>query len=141
MAHGLSCSTACGIFPDQGSNTGRQALNHCATREARFMGFGRETPEPSFGLMADSRAGLGRIQDGPGISCSARKCSKNKRMGMSVGHKRNGRSSHGQSWNSLSNRITSVSVCCVPARAVLADAVSGAAWRRTQQQGWREAEG
>ena len=31
-------SRACGIFPDQGSNicpcTGRQILNHCATREA-----------------------------------------------------------------------------------------------------------
>ena len=37
MAHGLSCSMACGIFPDQGSNpcpcTGRRTLNHCATRE------------------------------------------------------------------------------------------------------------
>ena len=38
MAHGLSCSAACGIFPDQGSNPcpriGRQILNHCAPREA-----------------------------------------------------------------------------------------------------------
>ena len=38
VAHGLSCSAACGIFPDQGSNPcpciGRQILNHCATREA-----------------------------------------------------------------------------------------------------------
>ena len=37
MAHGPSCSAACGIFPDQGSNPGpcigRQILNHCATRE------------------------------------------------------------------------------------------------------------
>ena len=38
VAHGPSCSAACGIFPDQGSNPfpciGRQILNHCATREA-----------------------------------------------------------------------------------------------------------
>ena len=38
VAHGPSCSAACGIFPDQGSNpcprTSRQTLNHCATREA-----------------------------------------------------------------------------------------------------------
>ena len=37
VAHGPSCSVACGIFPDQGSNPcpiGRQILNHCATREA-----------------------------------------------------------------------------------------------------------
>ena len=38
VAHGPSCSTACGIFPDQGLNPcpciGRQILNHCATREA-----------------------------------------------------------------------------------------------------------
>ena len=38
MVRGLSCSSACGIFPDQGSNPcpciGRQILNHCATREA-----------------------------------------------------------------------------------------------------------
>ena len=37
MAHGFSCSAACGIFPDQGSNRvpciGRRILNHCATRE------------------------------------------------------------------------------------------------------------
>ena len=51
VAHGSSCSTACGIFPDQGSNPcplhrqadsqplhhqgspGRWILNHCATRE------------------------------------------------------------------------------------------------------------
>ena len=38
VAHGPSCSAACGILPDQGSNPcprqGRQILNHCATREA-----------------------------------------------------------------------------------------------------------
>ena len=38
MVHGLSCSAACGIFPDQGSNPsplhGRRILNHCASREA-----------------------------------------------------------------------------------------------------------
>ena len=37
MAHGLSCSAACEIFPDQGSTCvpciGRRILNHCATRE------------------------------------------------------------------------------------------------------------
>ena len=37
MAHGLSCSAACGIFPDQGSNPcplhWQAILNHCATRE------------------------------------------------------------------------------------------------------------
>ena len=38
VAHGPSCSAACGIFPDQGSTPvpciGRQILNHCTTREA-----------------------------------------------------------------------------------------------------------
>ena len=38
VAHGPSCSVACGILPDQGSNPCplhcRQILNHCATREA-----------------------------------------------------------------------------------------------------------
>ena len=39
VAHGPSCSVACGIFPDQGSKPcvpciGRRILNHCATREA-----------------------------------------------------------------------------------------------------------
>ena len=52
VAHGPSCSTACGILPDQGSNPcllhwqadsqplchqgspGRQILSHCTTREA-----------------------------------------------------------------------------------------------------------
>ena len=38
VAHGTSCSAACGIFPDQGSNPCplhcRRILNHCATREA-----------------------------------------------------------------------------------------------------------
>ena len=37
VVHGFSCSTACGIFLDQGSNPcpciGRQILNHCTTRE------------------------------------------------------------------------------------------------------------
>ena len=44
VAHGPSCSMACGIFPDQGSNLcpriGRQILNHCATREALLPIFG-----------------------------------------------------------------------------------------------------
>ena len=43
VAHGLSCSAACGIFPDQGSNPcpriGRWVLNHCATREVPGHGF------------------------------------------------------------------------------------------------------
>ena len=43
VAHGPSCSAACGIFPDQGSNPcpciGRQTLNHCATREAQTLSF------------------------------------------------------------------------------------------------------
>ena len=35
VAHGPSCSVACGIFPDQGFPCiGRQTLNHCTTREA-----------------------------------------------------------------------------------------------------------
>ena len=42
MVHGLGCSAACGIFPDQGLNSpafnvsciGRWILNHRATREA-----------------------------------------------------------------------------------------------------------
>ena len=43
VAHGPSCSAACGILPDQGSNRvpciGRQTLNHCATGEAPTMSF------------------------------------------------------------------------------------------------------
>ena len=42
MAHGLSCSAACGIFPDQGSNPCPlqwQILNHCTTKEARWCIF------------------------------------------------------------------------------------------------------
>ena len=39
VTHGPSCSAACGILPDQGSNScsriGRQTLNHRATREAQ----------------------------------------------------------------------------------------------------------
>ena len=45
MVHRLSCSAACGIFPNQGLNPvpcfGRWILNHCATRETpmyRFLG-------------------------------------------------------------------------------------------------------
>ena len=38
MAHGHSCSAACELFPDQGSNPcplhWRQILNHCAPRKA-----------------------------------------------------------------------------------------------------------
>ena len=48
QAHGLSCSMACGIFLDQGSNpescTGRQILYHWTTREApNYFYFDRET--------------------------------------------------------------------------------------------------
>ena len=43
VAHEPSCSAACGIFPDQGSNPcpciGRQVLNHCTTREAPIFFF------------------------------------------------------------------------------------------------------
>ena len=57
VAHGSSCSAACGIFPDQGSNPcplhwqadsqplrhqgspGRWILNHCTTREAPHQHF------------------------------------------------------------------------------------------------------
>ena len=43
VAHGPSCSAACGIFPDQGSNLcplhWQADSNHCATREALFIYF------------------------------------------------------------------------------------------------------
>ena len=43
VAHWLSCSAACGVFPDQGSNpcpcTDRQILNHCTTREVLIVLF------------------------------------------------------------------------------------------------------
>ena len=43
VAHGLSCSAACEIFPDQGQTcvpcVGRQTLNHCATRESPCLVF------------------------------------------------------------------------------------------------------
>ena len=42
VARGLSCSTACGIFLDQGSNPcplhWRRILNHCTTREVPDVG-------------------------------------------------------------------------------------------------------
>ena len=43
VTHGLSCSAACGIFPDQGLNPGpcisRQILTHCTTREVQACHF------------------------------------------------------------------------------------------------------
>ena len=43
VAHGLSCSAACGILPDRARTPvpciGRQTLNHCATREALHIIF------------------------------------------------------------------------------------------------------
>ena len=45
VAHGTSCSAACEIFPDQGSNPrplhwqAEQTLNHCTTREALSLCF------------------------------------------------------------------------------------------------------
>ena len=43
VAHGLSCSIACGIFLGQGLNPfpciGRRILNHCTTREVPPSGF------------------------------------------------------------------------------------------------------
>ena len=48
VVHGLSCSVACGIFLDQGSNlcplVGRQILNHCTTREVPDIHFKRIIP-------------------------------------------------------------------------------------------------
>ena len=42
VARELSCSAACGIFPDQGSNPRplhcRRTPNHCSTREALLKG-------------------------------------------------------------------------------------------------------
>ena len=42
VAHWLSCSEACGIFPDQGSirvrYTGRQICIHCTTKEVLIPG-------------------------------------------------------------------------------------------------------
>ena len=47
MAHGLSCSLACGILPDQGlklhSCTGRRILIHCYSREAPHSPYGLHT--------------------------------------------------------------------------------------------------
>ena len=43
VAHGLTCSTACGILPDQSSThvpcIGRRTPNHCATREVPYAGY------------------------------------------------------------------------------------------------------
>ena len=43
VAHRLSCSTVCGIFPDQGLNlcllNCKQILSHWATKEVRYWGF------------------------------------------------------------------------------------------------------
>ena len=52
VAHKLSCSTECGLFPDQGSNlypcTGRRMLNHCATKEVPLMLSWIKSPTSSF---------------------------------------------------------------------------------------------
>ena len=57
VAHGPSCSTACGIFPDQGSNRvpciGRQTLNHCATREVPTYTFTHINPRHPHGPPCD----------------------------------------------------------------------------------------
>ena len=46
VAHRLSCSAACGIFPDQGSNPcpllWERILNHCTTREAPQLLFSQQ---------------------------------------------------------------------------------------------------
>ena len=42
VAPGLSCSVACGTFPDQGS--ARQILTHCTTREVQRITFKLENP-------------------------------------------------------------------------------------------------
>ena len=51
VAHEPSCSAACGIFPDQGSNLcplQTQVLNHCATRKSHKFYF--YLPTQSLGL-------------------------------------------------------------------------------------------
>ena len=65
VAHGPSCSAACGIFPDQGSNPCplhcRQILNHCTTRETLTHSF-LSSDRASFcdglgkGFVSDSRS-------------------------------------------------------------------------------------
>ena len=53
VAHGSSCSVACGIFPTRARTRvpciGRQIRNHCATREAPGLGFNRSHPTSSTG--------------------------------------------------------------------------------------------
>ena len=48
VVHGLSCSKACGIFPNRTRNpyTGRQVLTHSATREALAHCFVMSPPLP-----------------------------------------------------------------------------------------------
>ena len=52
VAHGLSCSATCGIFPDQGSNPcplhQRWILNHCATRKSLLCVFLRNFVNEKF---------------------------------------------------------------------------------------------
>ena len=59
------------------------------------------------GLMADSKARVGRVQDVPGRSCGARKCSKTEGWACHGAQKQRS-SSHGQSWNGLSDTVHSV---------------------------------
>ena len=60
-AHGLSCTTACRIFLDQGSNwcpcIARQILNHWTTREALSVIFNFRFPSDFFfnGLQASGK--------------------------------------------------------------------------------------
>ena len=75
VAHGLSCSAACGIFPDQGSNPcpciGRQTLNHCATREFPRRSFLRAVQN---GRILYKQEGWAKEKGLFGVRTSGRRC-------------------------------------------------------------------
>lgn len=58
VAHGPSCSAACGIFPDWGLNLcpciGRQILIHCSTREVHNLALFKK--HPSSGTEGEKRS-------------------------------------------------------------------------------------
>ena len=96
VAHGLSCSTTCGIFPDQGSNPypriGRWTLIHCTAGEVQRCvfkgrllataggdGFGLGDPSP---MLLVSLLVLEREKDGDSETEGEPQAAKHASLGL-----------------------------------------------------------
>ena len=96
VAHGLSCSTTCGIFPDQGSNPypriGRWTLIHCTAGEVQRCvfkgrllatvggdGFGLGDPSP---MLLVSLLVLERKKDGDSETKGEPQAAKHASLGL-----------------------------------------------------------